>query len=105
MDMVYDSIYKTETASKLVREFNETKPGMFQDMGMMVGKLMSEISYAQSANIGFSKKIDLLIQQESMSGVIMDVFKVLQTPLQNDTTLIEKTMTLEDSLDILAGKT
>ena len=77
MDMVYDSLYKTETASKLVREINQTKPGMFQDMDMMVGKLLSELSYAQSSNIGFSKKVDLLIQQQNMGSVIMDVFKVL----------------------------
>jgi hypothetical protein len=54
MDMVYLSLYKTETAGKLAREINQTKPGMFEDMDMTVGKLESELKYAQNRDVAFS---------------------------------------------------
>ena len=78
---------------------------MFKDLDMVVGQLYQELEFSKNSDLEFSKKINLFILQPTMSKVVLDVFEVLQTPLQNQTTLIKKVITLENTLEILAGKT
>lgn len=43
VDLIYESIDETETASVLTQEYKETKQGMFEDQSLIVGKLFNEL--------------------------------------------------------------
>ena len=77
MDIIYESVKSTTTAGKLAQEYNETKQGMFNDLDLVTGQLFDELVYVQGRDIRFNEKLDTLIQQETMSKVVKDIFEVM----------------------------
>lgn len=47
-------------------------------------QLLDDLVYSQGRNAKFFDKIDILIQQKTMSSVINDIFSVLATPMSKD---------------------
>ena len=102
VDLISELLKATPSAGKLVSEYNQTEQGMFENQNFITGQLYDELDYINSRDAKFYDKIDMLIQQETMSSVVTDILSVLQEPLQNDTKLSEKLVSINDLRDIVA---
>ena len=65
---------ETDNAGKLVAEYFNTQEDIFKNKEFITSKLYDELNYVQNLDIKFRNKLDKLIQQETMSKVINDVF-------------------------------